>query len=581
MTLFALLVAAQAANVPELPEDVPAGAAKYTVLMMGLPAGQQAVWTEAGKLRVFFQLNDRGRGPKTYATIALQDGVPVSQLVEGHDYMHSTVRETFSLQGGVASWRNNAEHGTKKLAAPAFYASLYATPLESALLVRAALARGGRIALLPDGEARVEKVFDRTAAANDRKEPVTLVSIAGLGFAPDYVWLDRNGELFAAGETWSAVIREGWEAAMPALLEAQQEAQDLRARQQARRLAHRPRGALVFHDVSVFDAELLRTVPHQDVTIEGNRIVRVLPSAAPQPGAEVIEGAGKTLLPGLWDMHAHVAATDGILNLACGVTTVRDLANDTDELLARRKRIEEGSELGTRIVMAGFMDGPGPYQGPTKVLVADEKTGRDWVDKYASLGMVQIKLYSSLKPELVAPIADEAHKKGLRVSGHIPAGLVASEAVKLGYDEIQHVNFLVLNFMPDVKETRTPARFTEPGKRAADLDLGSGEVRAFVELLRDRHRGRWPCLPGTRRDTGPRGRRCSRSSTRCTPRAFPSRPGRTTWPASPSTASSSSTSRPGSPRRRSCGSLRWAPRASWGSSATWARSGRESSPTSS
>jgi hypothetical protein len=201
----------------------------------------------------------------------------------------------------------------------------------------------------------------------------------------------------------------------------------------------------------------------------------------------VIEAAGKTLIPGLWDMHAHVSPNDGILNLAAGVTSVRDLANDTDELIARKKRIEEGKELGTRIVMAGFMDGPGPYQGPTKVLIADEKTGREWVDKYASLGMVQIKLYSSLKPELVAPIAEEAHKKGLRVSGHIPAGLTAAEAVKLGYDEIQHCNFLVLNFMPDVKETRTPARFLEPAKRTADLDLNSPEVRAFVQLLRDRH----------------------------------------------------------------------------------------------
>jgi imidazolonepropionase-like amidohydrolase len=133
------------------------------------------------------------------------------------------------------------------------------------------------------------------------------------------------------------------------------------------------------------------------------------------------------------------------------------------------------------------MDGSGPYQGPTKVLVDDEKTGREWVDKYASLGMVQIKLYSSLKPELVAPIAEQAHRNGLRVSGHIPAGLVASEAVKLGYDEIQHVNFLVLNFMPDVKETRTPARFTEPAKRTADLDLASPQVREFIQLLLDRH----------------------------------------------------------------------------------------------
>jgi imidazolonepropionase-like amidohydrolase len=121
------------------------------------------------------------------------------------------------------------------------------------------------------------------------------------------------------------------------------------------------------------------------------------------------------------------------------------------------------------------------------VLVANEKEGREWVDKYASMGYVQIKLYSSLKPELVAPLAEEAHAKGLRVSGHIPSGMLAAEAVRSGYDEIQHVNFLLLNFMPDVKETRTPARFTEPARRTADLDLSSPQVSDFIQLLKERH----------------------------------------------------------------------------------------------
>jgi imidazolonepropionase-like amidohydrolase len=120
------------------------------------------------------------------------------------------------------------------------------------------------------------------------------------------------------------------------------------------------------------------------------------------------------------------------------------------------------------------------------VLVSTAEQGRAWVDKYASLGYVQIKLYSSIEPQLVRPIVEEAHKKGLRVSGHVPANLTAAECVELGYDEIQHVNFLLLNFMPDVKETRTPARFLEPARRAADLDLASPEVRAFIDLLKRR-----------------------------------------------------------------------------------------------
>jgi imidazolonepropionase-like amidohydrolase len=487
MLLPALLIAAQAANVPELPKDIPESATRYSVTIMGLTAGQHATWTEGGRLRAFFQYNDRGRGPKTYSTFSLQDGIPAATQIEGNDYMKDAVHETLSVKDGTASWKSKAEQGSRKLSGPAFYASMYGPPIEFALLARAALDRGGRIALLPDGEARIVKLRELAAQAGDKAQPVTLYAVTGLDFSPLYLWLDAKREFFASGGIWQAVVREGWEATMPELIKAQQEADQARAREQAQRLAHRPRGKLVFRDAALFDAERVRVVPHQDVVIDGNRIVKVGPTGAAPEGAEVIEAAGKTLIPGLWDMHAHVSGNDGLLNLAAGVTTVRDLANDTDELLARKKRIEEGTEIGTRIVMAGFMDGPGPYQGPTKVLVADEKTGREWIDKYAALGMVQLKLYSSLKPELVAPLAEHAHKQGLRVSGHIPAGLTASEAVKLGYDEIQHANFLVLNFMPDVKDTRTPARFMEPAKRTADLDLGSPQVRDFIQLLRDRH----------------------------------------------------------------------------------------------
>jgi imidazolonepropionase-like amidohydrolase len=205
------------------------------------------------------------------------------------------------------------------------------------------------------------------------------------------------------------------------------------------------------------------------------------------PPIQVIDARGKTLLPGLWDMHAHVTDNDGLLNLASGVTTVRDLANDTDSLLARRQRIADGKEIGTRIVIAGIIDGRGPYQGPTKVLVSTEAEGRAAVDNYKRLGYVQIKIYSSVPPEIVPAIIDEAHKNGLRVSGHIPAGMTATQCVELGFDEIQHINFLVLNFFPDVKNTNTIARLVEPAKRAADLDLNAPQVQAFIQLLADHH----------------------------------------------------------------------------------------------
>ena len=483
MLIIALLIAAEASNVPALPKEIPAAAERWTVSMMGQPAGQQAVWTEGGKLRAFFQFNDRGRGPKTWTTWALRDGLPVEEVTDGVDYMKAPVHETFSIEGGTAVWKSKAESGSQRAGGPLFYSSMYGAPVEGALLARAALDHGGRIALLPGGACEVRLVKRATV----RGQAVALYAMTGLDLSPSYLWLDDRRDLFALADGWFGMIRAGFEPALPELEKMGVEAKAEVARDRAARLAHRPRGVLAIHDVALFDAEDARIVPHEDVIVEGSHIVMVRPSAAPPAGAEVIEGAGKTLIPGLWDMHAHVGDTDGMLNLAAGVTTVRDLANDDEKLIERRKRIEEGSEIGTRIVVAGIIDGPGPFQGPTKMLAGDEKTAREIVNKYAAMGAVQIKIYSSVKPELVGPIAEEAHKLGLRVSGHIPAGLVASEAVRLGYDEIQHANFLALEFMPDVKETRTPARFLEPAKRGADIDLNSPQVHAFVQLLRERH----------------------------------------------------------------------------------------------
>ncbi len=192
------------------------------------------------------------------------------------------------------------------------------------------------------------------------------------------------------------------------------------------------------------------------------------------------------VLPGLWDMHVHMGEVDGVLHLAAGVTSVRDLANDIDTVLDLRKRIEVGQLVGPRMVLAGIIDGPGPYAGPTSVLVDTEAEARAAVDRYAELGYEQIKIYSSVPRALVPVIAEHAHMRRMRVSGHVPAHMRAEEAVRAGYDEIQHANMLVLNFLPDVRDTRTPLRFTAVGDRAADLDLDSPPVRAFVELLKAR-----------------------------------------------------------------------------------------------
>jgi imidazolonepropionase-like amidohydrolase len=367
------------------------------------------------------------------------------------------------------------------------YVSINGAPAELGVIVQVALGNGGKVALLPEGEATIERLAQIDVETAGRKKRVTMYAITGLDFSPTYVWLDEDHAFFASVDDWFTTIPENWEITAKPLKAAQDQAKQERAAELAGKLAHRAPNGVFFAHVNLFDSQSGEILKDRSVVVAGNRIVKVGPSdqvAAPA-GAEVINAAGKTLLPGLWDMHAHVGDNDGLLNLAAGVTTVRDLGNDADLLLARRKRIEEGKELGTRVVLAGIMDGRGPFQGPTKVLVSTEAEARAAVDNYKRLGFVQIKIYSSVKPELVPAIIDEAHKNGLRVSGHIPAEMTAAQCVELGYDEIQHVNFLVLNFMPQIKNTNTIARLIEPAKRGADLDLSAPQVQSFIKLLQD------------------------------------------------------------------------------------------------
>jgi imidazolonepropionase-like amidohydrolase len=476
---------------PALPPDIPKDATIWIFLSDKTPSGQDAVWkTPDGVIHEFFQFNDRGRGPKTYSTYRLDGrGIVTMQESSGVDYMKNPVNETFSVNNGRAAWKNQSEDGRDNKAANRFYLGLDSGPANAALLAEALLVNGDKLPLLPGGEASISKLQTLSVDAGGKKATATLYQIDGLDISPTYLWLDDQRKFFASVSTWTSIVREGFESTAGTLLKAQQVVESARATTLAKQLVHHPSGDLVIKNVTVFDSTTARTLATQRVTVRGERIVSVEAETgqAADASTQVIDGSGKMLLPGLWDMHQHLVADTAVLDIAAGITTIRDLANSIEELGKLKKHIEQGEQVGPRIVLAGFIDGPGPFEGPVKVLAATPEEARQRVDHYADLGYVQIKIYSSVKPELVPVIIEEAHKRGLRVSGHVPSGMIAEQFVRDGADEIQHMNFVFLNFMPDVTETRTPARFTEPGKRGAALDLNSTQVNQFIALLKEHH----------------------------------------------------------------------------------------------
>jgi Amidohydrolase family len=464
---------------------------RYSIVSNGKTQGSEVdVFGSDGRIDSAFEFNDRGRGPKISAHyVIVANGMPSRVDITGNDYLKAPVDEHFAVENGNSHWKSTSEDGSAK--AHGFYVSNNGSAVESGILAAALLkAKNGPLKLLPAGEARLERLTDVTIQDHGQKQHVTEYAITGLSFEPQTVWLDDNQRFFGVPGPWFAILREGWEGANQQLYDLQLKAQNARYERLAQELTRRPSHPVAIEHVRVFDSEQAMTREDQTVVIEGDRIVQAGAAASIQvpKDAEHIDGTGKTLLPGLFDMHVHAQPLDGLLNIASGVTSVRDMGNSIEELQRLEKQWQSGAAIGPRVWKSGFIDGHGPFQAPTGLYADTAQEAQAAVNRYADLGYIQIKLYSSLKPELVPGIAKIAHERGLRLSGHVPNGMIASQFVEAGADELQHINFVFLNFLAgQVKDTRTPERFTAVGANAAKLDLDSKPVKEFIELLQKHH----------------------------------------------------------------------------------------------
>ncbi|MFL6589877.1 MAG: amidohydrolase family protein [Chthoniobacterales bacterium] len=458
------------------------------IFLQGNLAGTQTVKEEpGGAVRVDYSYNDRGRGDHIIASWKLDaSGVPIEYQASGNDYMKAAVEERFDLKNGRASWKNRSEKGDAHVSGEAFYLPMSPPPEFFGVLARALLkAPNHKLPLLPAGEASIEVAGKVTTAKGDRSE----YRVTGLGFSPTSLWLDNDG-VASSVSGWFSVVPDGTEGVIKELQAAQDKTDAGWSERIAKTLAHRPAGDLVIRSARLFDPRDLSVTEGTSVIIAGDRIVRVAPDAEVKPGAnaEIIDAKGKFLMPGLWDNHQHFSDVDGALDLANGVTSARDLANDLESFPKRIARFDEGTELGPRVLKAGIIDGTGELAGPTTMRVDTAEQAIKDIDWYADHGYVQIKIYSSIKPDLVPIMADHAHARGMRVSGHVPAFMSAKQFVESGADEIQHINFVELNFLfPEVKETRNRDRFIKVAERAREFTPDKPEVRDFISFLKRHH----------------------------------------------------------------------------------------------
>ncbi|HEU4556910.1 MAG TPA: amidohydrolase family protein [Longimicrobium sp.] len=207
---------------------------------------------------------------------------------------------------------------------------------------------------------------------------------------------------------------------------------------------------LAITHAAVIDVESGRTLADQTVVVQGSRITSVGPAASvavPQ-GARVVDGRGKYVIPGLWDMHVH-AAFPGLdrmympLLAANGVTGVREMFSRLDFVDSTRARVARGEIVGPRMIAAGHILDGAPPLWPASVVARNADEARRAVDSLANAGAQFIKVYSRLTPEAFHAAADQAKRRGIPFAGHVPSLVTAAAASDAGIATIEHLTGLV------------------------------------------------------------------------------------------------------------------------------------------
>ena len=424
------------------------------ILYIGRPAGwehYELVPNDGGmKLTSDYDYVDRGRRNHTQLT-----------LTTGKDYAlktFETVRITDTSRTVTASVELDAAHAKvtrngKAADVPvppvAYAVSSYFPTAQHLALIRywESHGRPKTIAVVPGdpNPVTIKKRGIDTVGSGARRTVLTRYTIDGVMWGINYLWLDGDGRLamFATGGGAGLSFKTVRAALMPLrkeLMEVATRAQMAELLEITSRTKPVAEGSIALVGATLVDATGAPAVPNATVVAGNGRIVAVGPSASTPipPGARRIDVAGKTIIPGLWDSHAHLHQIEWIPTyIAAGVTSVRDMGSEWPLLVAMRSAIRSGKVTGPNLFFAGLIDGPG-LQGFGEVSAATPEEGRAIVQRYHRLGFEMIKIYLALAPEVMAAICDEAHKLDMRCTGHVPTSMDLHEAIDAGMDQLAH-----------------------------------------------------------------------------------------------------------------------------------------------
>ncbi len=471
----------------------PENATRYVIVSDTNTHGDEWRWeTEDGAIAFRKSQSLRGWITETDALVVMgYDGKPLRIRIRGVTPEGNAAEEMVSDENGIR-WDSGADSGTAPLDG-GFYLTKGGPNAMFGLLVEHMLDKG-EVQLLPSGTARLRDGGTLAIEDEDGDLEARLIFIEGLQAAPTPVWVDDKGRHLAS-ISWMGLIREGYQEHFKTLRKMQDEASQQAATSVARRfLTEDARRPLLIDNVRLFDAEAGRFVENQAVTTQDGKITAIGPAGSLKvaDGGRVLDGQGKTLVPGLWDSHKHYDdGYDLLANVATGMTSIRSPGNSLEKLVWAKKARAAGNLLAPEVFGTIIIDQDHPLSAQGATLVSSEAETIAAVQEAADAGLWGVKFYTSMNPEWIAPAAAEAHRLGLNVLGHVPATMRPLEAVRAGYDEVTHLNFIIMQDLPQevVDVSNTAARFEGPAQYAKDVDLDGPVMTEFVAELKQR--GTW------------------------------------------------------------------------------------------
>jgi len=446
-------------------------------------------------VKMDFKFTDRGTPVPLTATFrGAQDLTPQAFEIKGQTARPVSIDEAITVDAGKVQFRTRTKQSASAApTGPFFTIRGYAPTTMQMLMVRYWATHGSpaQLATLPSGSVKVESRGRDTVRVGTKDEKLDRFTIEGLIWGRETLWFDANRKLVAAVTTDAEfdhfeAIRDGYESALGDFV-GRAGADGMSALAEvSKRISGSRASTIAVVGGTLIDGTGAAPIADAAVVIRNGRILAVGPRSKVRipKHANIVDAHGKTILPGLWDMHAHFEQVEwGPIYLAAGVTTVRDCGNEIEFITAVRDAITKGRGLGPRLLLAGIVDGTGPLTIGVERVDTPEQA-RMWTDRYHAAGFQQMKIYSSVKLEELKIVADEAHRLGMTVTGHVPEGLNAYQTIEAGQDQINHIEFIA-----DIMHSPYPPEMSriEKMKATANLDLDSADAQKALLFLKEHH----------------------------------------------------------------------------------------------